>query len=182
MAMSYNVRWTSQLPSRLGAQSLEENSLRRLRAALLLTGLWALVWAAGGMVLIYLRLRGGGIEFDWVQRARDAVRVLLTFALMWGALGALNGLAFAAVLSWVGRRRTRGEKLTASRVALWGALASTLVAFAFLVLIAVLGRELVPVRETMIFLAVAAALGAVCSLGTFALAGGPSRVASHNVT
>lgn len=86
--------------------------LRRIRGAVGMGLLWALVWAPVGVLI--------GLVVD-PDGSMDE---------MWGAVGAypgfLGGLAFAVVLGIVGRRR-RFEELSLSRFAAWGAVAGLLV-------------------------------------------------------
>jgi len=147
---------------------------RRLRAAVVVAALWGVAWTIGGAVLGLYRVRHGGIAFDWVQGGRDVLRFVIPFAAAWGGIGAANGLAFAGVLAALGRRSApRG--VTAGPAARWGALGGLALPTIFIAFIALDSAAELRPAGVVALLGGSAALGAVCALGTLALAGGASR-------
>jgi hypothetical protein len=148
---------------------------RRLRAAAVLAVLWGAAWTVGGAALGMYRIRHGGMEFDWVRSGTDVLRYVVLFSVAWGGIGAANGLAFSGVLATLGRRSAR-RRITAGRVAQWGAIGGLVLPTLFLVFLAF--DEVADLHaETVVpFLGGAATLGALCALGTFALGGGTVRV------
>ena len=88
--------------------------MRRLRAILATSVLWALAWALTS-VLFFL------VVGLFVERAILSPDYFLIGGLAWTTWGALNGAGFAALLALAERRQTIDE-LSTSRVALWGAL------------------------------------------------------------
>lgn len=91
---------------------------RRLRAifttAMLWAGTWILAW--GGFLTVFWLLGG---------RNGDLLDVLRIGVVLWGAFGAVNGIAFAVFLILAERNR-RLEQLSRTRVALWGAIGGAL--------------------------------------------------------
>lgn len=123
--------------------------LRRIRGAVLLGLTWAVVWALAA-VLIGLIVDADGSMDE-----------------MWLAIGAypgfLGGVAFAAVLGIVGRRR-RFDELSMPRFAAWGAAAGLLVgALPF-----VLGD---PTSEIPVWLMALVVIGSITVLSAVSAAG-----------
>jgi hypothetical protein len=93
--------------------------LRRVRGAVVMGLTWAVVWAPVGVLIGMIVDPDGSMDEPWV-----AV----------GALpGFLGGVAFAAVLGVVGRRR-RFDELSLPRFTAWGAAAGLLVGGSWVVL------------------------------------------------
>ena|ERR1041384_887044 len=95
--------------------------LRRLRATLVTAALWGGVWA-GLAALLGLAM---WIFVKPVRPTLGLAEFFLTGSLLWGVWGALNGTAFAVLLSLAERRRTV-DTLPSARVAAWGALGGAL--------------------------------------------------------
>jgi hypothetical protein len=92
--------------------------LRRIRGTVVLGLTWALAWAPVGLLIGMIVDPDGSMDEPWI-----AVGTLPGF---------LGGVAFAAVLGIVGRRR-RFEELSIPRFAAWGAVAGLLVGGTWLV-------------------------------------------------
>lgn len=86
--------------------------LRRVRGAVVMGVLWALLWAPAAVLVGIVVDPDGSMDEMWVAIGAYA--------------GFLGGVAFAAVLAIVARRR-RFEELSPGRVAAWGAMAGLLV-------------------------------------------------------
>jgi len=146
--------------------------LRKLRAALVIACVWAVVWMPIGLGLaLYASSRApkpGDVIFRPVS--------LPLFVSAWSAWGAVSGALFAFILGFAERRRRVGT-LSRVRSALWGALGCMTVP-AGLTLIDAL-RTPPGVRGygwgfPLAALAVSAGLGAICAVLTLALARRPS--------
>jgi hypothetical protein len=148
---------------------------RRLRAAAVLAVLWGAAWTVGGAALGMYRIRHGGMEFDWVRSNADVLRYVILFSAAWGGIGAANGLAFSGVLATLGRR-SAPPRITAARVAQWGATGGLVLPTLFLVFLALDEAADLHADTVVAFLGGAATLGALCALGTFSLAGGIAQV------
>ena len=92
----------------------------------------------------------------------------LSFLAFWTGIGVLSGAVFAALLTTLERDQTL-ERLSAHRVAVWGALGgATVPVLSTLVVLAVTNLHLAA-EAPPVFLAMAA-LGSACALATLWLA------------
>src|SRR5688500_15985383 len=90
--------------------------VRWLRGALSIGVTWAVLWMVFGTLLF--------IVFELVQPEDiDAAEGLVAVLPLFGLIGFLSGLGFAALLS-LAERRHQVSALSLGRVALWGALGS----------------------------------------------------------
>lgn len=111
--------------------------LRRLKAAGVITIAWAIAWCLGGVVLgalSFLRLNvllRGGLP------VLEAGRIVMFFALVWAAIGGINGLAFSTLLGILGPRRQ--GRLSMLTVAGLGAIAGSIIPL-------VIGLALLPIE------------------------------------
>jgi len=145
--------------------------LRKLRAALVIAALWAVVWMPLGLGLaLYAGLRSAE-PTDVLARP---VSVPL-FVSAWTVWGALSGALFALILGLAERRRTLGN-LSRARTAVWGAIGCVTLP-AVLTVIDVLQTP-VGLRGyswgfPLAALSVSAGLGAACAAATVAVARRP---------
>jgi len=143
---------------------------RQLRAALVIGGVWALVWLPlGGLVALYAAGSPPRPE-DLLYRPV----AVPTFLLVWTLWGGLSGTGFAIILGTVERRRTLGQ-LSIVRASLWGALGAMSVP-ALLTAVDVArglpGTPLYDWRVPLVTVLVSATLGGVCAAATLAAARG----------
>ena len=137
--------------------------------------LWAIAWTLGGVALGLYRLKTDGVQFDVGDaNPRDSARFLVLFALAWGGIGAINGATFAGILGALGRRSGLNG-LNLAKIAKWGALAGIVLPVAFIAVVAATADEVFSLTAMALVIGAGAALGTLCALGTFALAGGVSR-------
>lgn len=127
------------------------------RATLTIALTWAIPWMIGGTAFS-LALLGSRLGFG-----------LALTAVLWGVVGAAQGLVFAIALWAIGRRRPR--PLTGLSVALLGAIAGAappVILIASAESRATVGPDsvLLPIAVVALF----AALGALLGVGTFAAA------------
>jgi hypothetical protein len=99
--------------------------IRRVRAAIVLTLIWAILWAGAGVsigTVWYLRVR----ELPLIDPPAVTFTMVIWLAKDFGLAGAVSGGLFAALMS-VAERNKSTAQLGFVNVALWGALASVLV-------------------------------------------------------
>src|SRR5262245_22389748 len=142
--------------------------LHRIRAVLVTSVLWALVWASIGAI-IGLVTHPAGIDLlplppetgiNWSRVAG--------FALEFAVIGAINGALFALLMAVAERGRTVST-LSVGRVTLWAAVGTfilPLIIFLFLFFLRPFGSTSVEILPLLSFLA----LGAACGLGMIILA------------
>jgi hypothetical protein len=127
--------------------------LKRIRGAVVMGALWAVVWAPLGVLLGMIVDRDGAMDEPWI---------------LVGALpGFIGGVVFSVVLAIAARRR-RFHELSMPRFAGWGALAGVLVGALPLVLGTLNPR--LPAWLPFVFIAVMALLSAGSAAGSLALA------------
>lgn len=140
--------------------------LRRTRAALTITVVWAAAWIIVGLTI---SLIGVGHQLA-TAGAREIMLVLALFAVGWGLVGAINGLAFSLVLSTLGHRWRR--RLTGRSVALLGAMAGSIPPLLFIAIF--FPRILTSGSNNFVLalavLAILAVLGGLNAISTFAAA------------
>jgi hypothetical protein len=152
--------------------------LQRWRAALVLSTLWGIIWSLGGTAVGFYRARTDHMFLHSIRSWGDVVQVVFLHAAAWGLVGAIQGLAFAGVLTVLGRR-VGAAGLRAWRVAAWGALAGLILPAGLLLYM--LGYEsrrgggAPPFNAYVVLLGGGAGLGLLCALGTFLLADGTRR-------
>lgn len=120
--------------------------LRRMRGAIGIGVIWAMVWLGAGLVVLLI------VGFG----AAD-----VPFPLFFGLLGFLAGVTFSAILGIVERRR-RFDQMSLPRVAAWGGLGGILLSVG---LAAIIGGEALPVLGPIFALS-----GAGCAAGSLAVA------------
>ncbi|HEY4320721.1 MAG TPA: hypothetical protein VGM77_06015 [Gemmatimonadales bacterium] len=158
---------------------------RRLRAALVVAGLWAIGWSLAGFLfgLVYwFRLPA------YEMRRFTFISWILHSMLPYAIGGAICGLGFAILLGRAERERTVGE-LSIARTALWGAMAAFLsMTLVCMVMQVTNGYSLRPfwIAETAGICAVVGAISAGGSLATarrgrVAAAVEPERIAAGSV-
>lgn len=145
----------------------------RLRAALAIGCIWALVWLPlGALVALYAAGSSPQPE-DLLYRPVEVP----TFLLVWTIWGGLSGTGFAIILGTAERRRTLGQ-LSIARTGLWGALgamsAPTLLTAVDMVR-GLLGASLYDWRVPFVSVLASAILGGACGAATLIAArrGGP---------
>jgi hypothetical protein len=89
---------------------------RRLRGAVTIGVIWALLWIAIGLILLAIVRVVRPQEIETGEGPGTVLPIL-------GLVGFLSGLGFAGLLS-VAERRTGLHELSLTRVALWGLLGS----------------------------------------------------------
>ena len=127
--------------------------LKRVRGALVMGALWAVVWAPLGVLIGMIVDRDGSMDEPWI--------------LLGAYPGFIGGVIFSIVLAIAARRR-RFHELSPRRFAGWGALAGLLVG----VLPFLLGTpsSTLPVWLPFVFIAAVTLLGAASAAGSLALA------------
>ena len=127
--------------------------LKRVRGALVMGLLWAVVWAPLGVLLGMIVDRDGAMDEPWV--------------LVGAFPGFIGGVLFSIVLAIAARRR-RFHELSLPRFTVWGAIAGLLVG----VLPFLLGTPsaVAPVWLPVVFVAAITLLSAGSAAGSLALA------------
>ena len=141
--------------------------LRRLRAALSIAVIWALVWLPIGLALALYADSRPPQPSDVISRPVS----IPFFVTAWTAWGALSGAAFTLVLGFAERRQTI-ENLSIARTAVWGALGAValpLILIAIDVIRTPVGLLGYSWRFPLLVLSVSATLGAGCAAATLAL-------------
>ena len=156
--------------------------IRKLRAALVISAVWALFWVPFGLALEHVLWRIVLGPDPWIDSPFMSVTV-------WVIWGALSGLCFAMVLGLGERGRAAGT-LSTSRFLVWGALGSTIVPLLYSLYTFFSWPE-APARGstfwviTLILVCASALLGCICAVFTLVLmrespsrnSGGSSRAA-----
>ncbi len=125
--------------------------LRRIRGAIGMGLIWALVWFAAGMGILLVV-------------GPDAADV--PFPLGFGALGFFAGATFSGVVSLVAGDR-RFDELSIPRFAGWGALGGLIFSVLFVVAVAVFGNDRL---ELLVLGPLFATVGAASAAGSLAVA------------
>ena len=137
--------------------------VRRFRAVLVTAVSWALFWLPAGLLDVLIEGTPPDCLFcpsNW----------FVLFLGVWSLTGAASGAAFAVLLMIAERRHSLAE-LSMLRMASWGAIGAAVVPVAFLAIaLAKYGLEEVAWVRTAFVIGLAAGLGAVCAIGTLALA------------
>jgi hypothetical protein len=137
--------------------------LRRSRGVLVTAVSWALLWLPVGLLDVLIERAPPECLYcpsNW----------WVLFLGIWSLTGAVSGAAFAVVLMIAERRHSLAE-LSMLRIATWGAIGAAVVPVAFLAMaLAEYGLEDVAWVRTALVIGLAAGLGAVCAIGTLALA------------
>ena len=137
--------------------------LRRSRGVLVTAVSWALLWLPVG--LLDVLIEGAPPECLYCPS-----NWLVLFLGIWSLTGAVSGAAFAVVLMIAERRHSLAE-LSMLRIASWGAIGAAVVPVAFLAMaLAEYGLEDVAWVRSALVIGLATGLGAVCAIGTLALA------------
>jgi hypothetical protein len=127
--------------------------MRRVRSALVMGALWAVVWAPLGVLLGMIVDPDGAMDEPWI--------LVGTYP------GFIGGVVFAVVLAIAARRR-RFHELSLPRFTIWGALAGLLVG-ALPFALGTLSPE-VPEWLPVAFVAAVTLLSAASAAGSLALA------------
>ncbi len=134
----------------------------------------ALVWAFAFLpVAVTLGVyRAVTLQVDIPIPLSFRINAILVVAASYTLWGAISGGVFAFVLALAERRRAV-EDLSTWRVAMWGAVGTTSLPAAVIILVFLSEGEVFFGWPATILLAVSAALGAACAVGTLALARRP---------
>jgi len=129
--------------------------------------MWGLTWFLPGFALgIYRALT---LSTDVAMSAALWVRVVTTYCVLWTVWGAMSGAGFALALALVERGRSLSQ-LSFRRFAILGAIGAVTPSAIF---VAVAWFQM-PFADLLLpitfILSVSAILGALCAVGTFALA------------
>jgi len=133
--------------------------LRRIRGAGIIAVLWGIAWLAAGIAL--------GLLMQWVGFF-DTGLLGLSFLGFWTGIGVLSGAVFAALLATLERNQTL-ERLSARRVAVWGALGGATVPVLSTLAVLAMTNVSLTGEALPVFLAMAA-LGIACALATLWIA------------
>lgn len=146
--------------------------LRKLRAALVIAGIWAIVWMPMGLALALYAGSRSPRPTDLFARPASVP----LFVSAWTVWGAMSGALFAFILGLAERRRTLAS-LSLARTVAWGAIGCMTLP-AVLTVVDVLGTPAglrgYTWRFPLAVLAVSAGLGAACAAATVALARRPT--------
>jgi len=146
--------------------------LRKLRAALVIAGIWAIVWMPMGLALALYAGSRSPQPTDVLARP-VSVPVFVSAWTMWGGM---SGALFAFILGLAERRRTLAS-LSRVRTVAWGAIGCVTLP-AVLTVVDALGTPAglrgYGWRFPVAALAVSAGLGAACAAATLALARRPT--------
>lgn len=121
--------------------------MRRVRGALGMGLVWAVVWGAAGFVARWVL----GVDTD------------APLGLVFGMFGLLAGVVFSIVLA-LSEQRHRFDQLSVPRVAVWGAIAGVLLAAAFVAVVSLGVGTLMALAPTL------AMASALCAAGSLSLA------------
>lgn len=154
---------------------------RRVKALLLTATLWATAWALVGVLAGLVQWQF--FPYDGLSGLRYLYRYVATYVVFLGATGALCGLGFALLLSGAERDRSLAQ-LSTKRMALWGALAGTIMPLLGLLGVAsTIGAEGTPPLVVAIVVGASALMGAGAAAGSLSAARKvellPSREASR---
>jgi hypothetical protein len=145
--------------------------LRRIRAVIATSLLWAIVWSPVGAVvgLVQYLTRPSWALIDVVPPPPGLMLdMVVRFSYRWGLLGAISGAAFATVLA-LAERNTSVATLSLIRVSIWGALGALLLP-AGLVLVGLFTFPLEQLSINVVPLISIATLGALCAAATLTIA------------
>lgn len=145
--------------------------LRKLRAALVIAGIWAIVWMPMGFALALYAGSRSPQPTDVIARPVS----LPLFVSVWTMWGGASGVLFALILGLAERRRTLAS-LSLVRTVVWGAIGCVTLPAALTivdVLTTPAGLRGYTWRFPLAALAVSAALGAACAAATLAVARRP---------
>src|SRR5262245_1170081 len=136
--------------------------LRKLRAALIISGLWVLCWTPVAVVL-------DKVAADLLV-PRPRIDSPFTPVGVWAIWGGLSGLAFAIGRGLAERGRAAGG-LSGARVLTWGAVGSALVPLVYLLVAWPAGPSFSPLfwRVVLLTMGISALLGTVCAILTLVL-------------
>lgn len=138
------------------------NILRRLRGIFGMGLVWSFVWAVAGAAI-------GAFESFVLGRAPPQLgpRIVVASSVQWATYGFVLGTLFTIVLAIAERRRTL-EQLSTWRLAVWGALAGTVLPLGFI--FGVLAFHGLTVSNGFSATILSAVLGAGCAAGSLTVA------------
>ena len=134
--------------------------IRQLRSALVVSLLWAAAWFPVGLVL--------GVIKGWVSVLPEGGFDVL-FLAVWTALGACAGALFSGLLITLERNRSLSD-LSWRRLAIWGVLGGAALPLLGSIAVTTFLRGVTLSSDAPAVFGVMAVLGAVCAIGTLALA------------